>query len=166
MGAFLAAIVGLTVGWFGFAIMRDPMRLLWLAPGSEAYYQRLVLDKSGRISLRLLGALVSLFGLVILTARLGSSLRLRSFEAASNALLALLWILFFGAWFAGFVFGAVQLLRGQMENWFQVWKQSAELGPIAVFPARTPAMAKEARVFTIAFLLLVATAVSIGLWPR
>ena len=70
MGAFLGLGVGAAIGLFGFMVMRNPYVLARLAPGSEGYYQRLVLDTLQRNQLRLLGVLVSLFGGTISISRL------------------------------------------------------------------------------------------------
>lgn len=165
MGGLIGVIVGLAVGGFGFLVMRNPMRLALLAPGAEGYYQRAVLDRWPRISMRILGVLVSLFGLVIFTAALGGVLRLHQLSGASNGLLALLWLVFIGGWGVGLVFIVVQLVRkkslGWMD-WFETWKRGVQLGPIAVYPPITPAMQREAGIFTVGFCLLVAAAVIVG----
>ena len=165
MGGLIGAGAGLTIGGFGFLVMRNPMRLSLLSPGAEGYYQRVVLDRMQRISMRIFGAVMSSFGLVILTAALGGLLKLHFLEGASNGLLALLWLLFIGGWGFGFVYIIVQLIRGRSTgwlDWFQMWKRGTELGPIAVYPPITPAMQRESRIFTAVFCLLVAVAVVAG----
>jgi hypothetical protein len=81
MGSAIGTIIGLALGAFGFVVMRNPMKLCLLAPGQEGYYQRAVLDRWQRVSLRLLGVLVSLFGMVIMSAALGGWLKVRSLQA-------------------------------------------------------------------------------------
>ena len=101
MGGAIGTIVGLAVGAFGFLVMRNPMKLSLLAPGQEGYYQRVVLDRWQRVSLRLLGAIVSLFGLVILSAVLGSWLKVRALRVVSDGLLFEMGLLFISAWVLG-----------------------------------------------------------------
>jgi hypothetical protein len=78
MGAAVGTILGLAVAAIGFVVMRDPMKLSLLAPGEEGYYQRMVFDRWPRISLRRMGALVSLFGMVLLCAALGTVLKVHA----------------------------------------------------------------------------------------
>jgi hypothetical protein len=165
MGGLIGSILGFTLGCCGFLVMRNPMRLALLYPGSVGYYQRIVLDRWQRIPMRLLGALISLFGLVIFTAALGGLLRVRLISGASTGLLVLLWLVFVGAWGLGLVSIVIQLVRkkslGWMD-WFETWKRGVQLGPIAVYPPITPAMQRESQMFTVGFCLLVAAAVMVG----
>jgi hypothetical protein len=154
MGTLVGVIVGLLVGTFGFLVMRNPMRLALLSPWQEGYYQRMVLDTTMRIQLRVLGVLVCLFGASIATASLGSAMKANSFRAASEGLWVLMGLIFFAAWGVGLVLAIWQLFRGELFNWWRMLKASNELGPIAVFPTVTPRMQKEANVFTIALLTL------------
>jgi hypothetical protein len=166
MGGLIVSILGLTLGCCGFLVMRNPMRLALMDPNGEGYYQRIVLDRWKRIQMRIFGALISLFGLVIFTAALGGLLKLRFLRGTSNGLLALLWLVFIGAWGFGLVSIVIQLIRkgsiGWME-WFETWRRGVQLGPIAVYPPITPAMQRESGVFTAGFCLLVAAAVALGL---
>ena len=86
MGGVFGVLVGLPLAVFGFAIMRNPMRLTLLSPWSEGYYQRMVLDTGTRNHLRVLGVLMSLFGAGILTAALSASLKAPFLNAISEGL--------------------------------------------------------------------------------
>ena len=156
MGTIIGSLIGLVLAVFGFAAMRDPMRLNLnpFLPGAKGYYQRMVLDTTMRIQLRVLGVLVSLFGASIFTAMLGSAMRMSSLNAASEGLWVLMGVIFFAAWGVGLVLAIRQLIRGELFDWWRMWKVSAELGPINVFPPVTPRMQKEARFFTIAIISL------------
>lgn len=156
MATIVGSLIGLALAVFGFAAMRDPMRLNLnpFSPSAKGYYQRMVLDTTIRIQLRVLGALVCLFGSSILTASLGSALRLSSLGAMSEGLWVLLGLIFFAAWGVGLVLAIRQLIRGELFNWWRLWKVSAELGPVDVFPPVTPKMQGEVRFFTIALLVL------------
>ena len=135
------------------------MKLCLLTPGQEGYYQRLVLDRWQRVSLRLLGVLVALFGMVILTAALGGLLKARILKTLSDGFLLELWLVFVSAFVFGIVSAIAQTIRGELFDWFRIWKQAALLGPIDVYPPITPAMQREARVFTIGFCVLVSIAI-------
>ena len=162
MRGIVIGIIGLAVGVLGFVVMRDPMKLSLLAPGQEGYYQRAVLDRWQRISLRILGVLVSLFGMVILSAALSSSLKIHALNNVSNGFLAELGLLFILAWVIGLVVTIVQAIRGQLFDWFRSWRRGILLGPIDVYPPITPAMQKESRAFTIGFCVLVIVAIGCG----
>jgi|SRR5882724_3775393 len=165
MGGLIGVIVGLAVGGFGFLAMRNPMRLALLAPWALGYYQRLVLDRWQRIPMRILGAIVSLFGLVVLTAALGGLLKVHLLDGASNGLLALMWLLFIGTCGLGLVYAVIQLIRRRSTgwgDWFEMWKRGVALGPIAVYPPITPAMQRESAIFTASFCVLVAVAIVAG----
>jgi hypothetical protein len=82
MGAAAGLLIGLSVGTFGFLVMRNPMRLTLLS-WQKGYYQRMVLDTTMRNQLRVLGVLVCLFGTSIFTASLGSALKASSLAAVS-----------------------------------------------------------------------------------
>jgi hypothetical protein len=68
----IASILGLALAGFGFTAMRDPMRpnLNPFSSSWRGYYQRTVLDTSTRNQLRVLGALICVFGSGIFTASL------------------------------------------------------------------------------------------------
>ena len=165
MGGLVVVIIGAALGCFGFLVMRNPMRLALLAPGAEGYYQRIVLDRPQRISMRILGALMSLFGLLLSAAVTGASLKLSFLTGASNGLLVLLWVVFVGAWVFGIIATVVRLIQRKSlgwTDWFEMWKRGLQLGPIAVYPAITPAMEQETRIFSIGFIFFVVIAVLIG----
>jgi hypothetical protein len=76
--------------------MRDPMRLNLnpFSPSAKGYYQRMVLDTTMRIQLRVLGVLVCLFGTSILTASLGSAQRASPLNRVSEGLWVLMGLIF------------------------------------------------------------------------
>jgi hypothetical protein len=160
----LASLIGFLLVAFGFAIMRNPMRLALLSGGQQGYYQRLVLDTSHRNQLRAVGAIACVFGGVILTEFLGELLRVGAFSRVSNGLLVLLYLLFGSCFVAGIVLLIVQLAKGhELFDWFRLWKAGTELGSIDVVPAVTTKMRKEASLFTWAFLALVLITVAMSL---
>jgi hypothetical protein len=161
VGAIIGAVVGLALAAFGFAAMRNPMRLNLLSfnPAAESYYQRMVPDTSTRNQLRVLGALICLFGSSIFIASLGAALKIRFLNAVSEGLWVLMGCIFFAAWGAGLIVFVWQLLKGQSFNWFEAWKLGAQLGPIDVFPPITPKMRREAQISTAALMILSCLAV-------
>jgi len=165
MGAVVGVLIGVLVGTFGFLVMRNPMRLALLS-WQKGYYQRMVLDTTMRIQLRVLGVLVCLFGTSIFTASLGSALRLNLFSVVSEGLWVLMGLIFFAAWGVGLILAIRQLIRGELFNWWRMWKVSTELGPIHVFPPVTPKMQREARFFTIALLSLALISVVAALFHQ
>jgi len=165
MGAVVGVLIGVLVGTFGFLVMRNPMRLALLS-WQKGYYQRMVLDTTMRIQLRVLGVLVCLFGTSIFTASLGSALRLNLFSVVSEGLWVLMGLIFFTAWGVGLILAIRQLIRGELFNWWRMWKVSTELGPIHVFPPVTPKMQREARFFTIALLSLALISVVAALFHQ
>jgi hypothetical protein len=165
MGAVVGVLVGLLVGTFGFLVMRNPMRLALLS-WQKGYYQRMVLDTTMRNQLRVLGVLVCLFGTSILAASLGSVLRVSFLNAVSEGLWVLMGLIFFAAWGVGLILAIRQLMKGELFNWWRMWKVSAELGPIDVFPPLTPKMQREARFFTIALLSLALVSVAAALFHQ
>ena len=152
----VGSLIGLAVAVFGFAAMRDPMRLNLnpFSPSAKGYYQRMVLDTTIRIQLRVLGVLVCLFGSSIFTASLGSALRVSSLNTVSEGLWVLMGLIFFAAWGVGLILAIRQLIKGERSKWRRMWKVTADLGPIDDFPPVTPKMRREARLFTIALLSL------------
>jgi hypothetical protein len=124
--------IGLALAVFGFAAMRDPMRLNLnpFSPSAKGYYQRMVLDTAMRIQLRVLGVLVCLLGSSIFTASLGSALRVRSLNTVSEGLWVLMGLIFFAAWGVGLILAIRQLIKGELFNWWRMWKVSADLGPL------------------------------------
>ncbi len=154
MGGVIGVLVGLPIATFGFLVMRNPMRLALLSPWQQGYYQRMVLDTTMRIQLRVLGVLMCLFGASILTSLLGSALKASLLSALSEGLWVLMGLIFFAAWGVGLILAIWQLFRGELFDWWRMLKVSAELGPIDVFPPVTPRMQKEAKLFTVALLSL------------
>lgn len=163
MGGMVGLLVGLPVATFGFLVMRNPMRLTLLSPWQEGYYQRMVLDTTMRNQLRVLGALMCLIGTSIATASLGSLLKMRVFDAASQGLWVLMGLIFFAAWGVGLILAIRQLIRGELSDWWRMWIVSAKLGPIDVFPPVTPKMQKEAKLFTVVLLSLAVLAMAASL---
>jgi hypothetical protein len=163
MGGIIGALIGLPIAVFGFLVMRNPMRLTLLAPRQKGYYQRMALDPAMRIQLRVLGALLSLFGGCIGTVSLGSVLRISVFYAASDGLVFLMGLVFCAAFAMGVVVMIRQLVRGELLNWWQMWMLSMRSDAIEVFPAVTPRMQKEATVFTIALVVLASIAIGFAL---
>jgi hypothetical protein len=161
MGGIVGALVGLAIAIFGFLVMRNPMRLSILAPGELGYYQRMVLDKSSRNSLRAFGMLMCLLGAGVATAGLGAAFKAHALQAMSDGLWSLLGVLFLALWCIGIAVAVWQALRKKSfgwSEWFQSRRRAIELGPIEVFPPITPQMRKEALAFTIGFLILVCVA--------
>jgi hypothetical protein len=109
MFKMVVLMLGGAIGAFGFLAMRDPIRFTLFhrfSPQfttSYAYYQRLVLDRGQRLQLRVLAAILSLFGFMIATASLGSIVHSKKIDSVSEGLLALMGLLFFGAWCGGLV---------------------------------------------------------------
>jgi hypothetical protein len=165
MGAAAGLLIGLSVGTFGFLVMRNPMRLA-LVSWQKGYYQRMVLDTTMRNQLRVLGVLVCLFGTSIFAASLGSALKLSFLTAVSEGFWVLMGLIFFAAWGVGLILAIRQLIKGELFNWWRRWKVSAELGPIDVFPPVTPKMQREARFFTIAPLSLAIISMVAALFHR
>ena len=163
MGAIVFFAIGLCLAAAGFAVLRDPMRLAFISPRSQGYYQRIVLDTWQRIPMRLLGVLISLFGSVIACDALSGLSKLHSLQRLSEAFLLLLSVVFVASWIVGLIVMVRQIAKGRLFDWLQAWRMGLELGPIAVFPPITPKMQKEARVFTISYLaaLVVAAVISV-----
>lgn len=166
MGGVVGVLIGLPIATFGFLVMRNPMRLALLSPEREGYYQHMVLDTASRIQLRVLGILVCLFGAGILTALLGSALKASSLSAISEGLWVLMGLIFFAAWCGGVILAIRQLFRGKLFDSWRIWRASAELGPIDVFPSVTPKMQKEAMLFTIGFISVVVVAAVAALFHQ
>jgi hypothetical protein len=158
MGGIIGVAVGLPLAVFGFAIMRNPIRLALLSPWSEGYYQRMVLDTGMRNQLRVLGVLVCLFGTGITTDTLGVLLKAHFLNSISEGLWVLMGLIFFAAFGFGLILSIVQLFRGQLFDWFRLWKVSAQLGPVDVSPPVTPKMRREANLFTAILLSLASLA--------
>ena len=167
MGAIVGLVIGFGLAAFGFAAMRNPMRLnlLPFSSSSVGYYQRLVLDTSARNQLRVLGALVCLFGSSIFAASLGAAFKIQSLNAVSEGLWVLMGCcIFFCAWGIGLIVFVWQLFKGRSLDWLQAWKVGAQLGPIDVFPPITPKMQREARLATLVFLTLACIASVASVW--
>jgi hypothetical protein len=80
-------------------------------------------------------------------------------SALSDGFLVELGFVFVSAWVLGLILTIAQAIRGELFDWFRIWKQGLLLGPIDVYPPITPAMAKESRAFTIGFFVLVSIAI-------
>lgn len=163
MHGLVAVLIGFVIAAFGFLVMRNPMRLAWFAPTARGYYQRLVLDTCSRNQLRILGVLTCLFGLVVASGGAGGMFNSVLFDAASDAFLVLLWIVFAAACLGGLILGIVQLLTGGTFDWWRPWRTGAMHAEIAVFPPVTPKMKRESAYFTVAFCASVAVAVVLRL---
>ena len=163
MGGIIGVLIGLPLAVFGFLVMRNPMRLSLLSPWSEGYYQRMFLDTGMRNQLRVLGVLMCLFGAGIFTDSLGAMVKAKSLNAISEGLWVLMGLIFYAAFGFGLILTIVQLFKGQLFDWFRVWKVSAQLGPIDVFPPITPKMQREANVFTAILLTLASLAATASL---
>lgn len=166
MGGFVGVLAGLALALFGFMVMRNPMRLALLSlysPGGEGYYQRMVLDTTMRNQLRVLGALVCLFGSSILAASLGAMLKARLLSGISKGLWVLMELIFCVAWCSGLVLFVWQLFKRRVPNWFGMWRAGVDLGPIEMVPRVTPRMQQEARLFTVALLSLTAIAAAVAI---
>jgi len=163
MGGIIGVLIGLPLAVFGFLVMRNPMRLALLSPWSEGYYQRMVLDTGMRNELRVLGILMCLFGAGIFTDLLGAMVKAHFLNAISEGLWVLMGLIFFAAFGFGLILTVVQLFKGQLFDWFRVWKVSVQLGPIDVFPPITPKMQREANLFTAILLTLVCLAATASL---
>jgi hypothetical protein len=164
----VGSLIGLAVAVFGFAAMRNPMRLNLnpFSPSAKGYYQRMVLDTTMRIQLRVFGVLVCLFGSGIFTSFLGSALRVAWLNTVSQGLWVLMGSIFFAAWGLGLILAIRQLIKGELFNSWRMWRVSADLGPIDAFPPVTPKMQREARFFTIALLSLALISVVAALFHR
>jgi len=163
MGAVVGVLVELPLAVFGFVIMRNPMRFTLLTPWSEGYYQRMVLDTAMRNQLRVLGVLVCLFGAGIFTDLLSAALKVSFLHTISEGLWVLMGLIFIAAWGFGLVLAIRQLFKGQTFDWFRMWREIIQRGPIDVFPPITPKMKREAKVFTVALLTLVCLAATASL---
>jgi hypothetical protein len=163
----LLVLAGCALASFGFLVMRNPMCLASISPRTEGYYQRMVLDRYQRIRLRMVGMLMSFFGLVFLVGALNGLLRSKALDSLSEGLLALLWFSFIACISFGVIRFIVQIVRGRtnedFQNWFRALKIGMKLGPIAVYPPITPRMKSESKAFTIAYCFLVGLTVGIAL---
>jgi len=152
MGSFMGTAIGAFLAAFGFLVMWNPMRLAMLAPGARGYYQRIVLETSSRNQLRILGALVCTFGLCISTSASGKLLRSHVLQSISDGFVVLLWVVFISAWVAGVILAIVHFARGRgFGDWFQIWRNSAVLGEVNIYPPVTPKMRREAILSTVIF---------------
>lgn len=166
MKALIATVIGAVLATLGFVAMRNPMWFATLAPRARGYYQRIVLDTSSRNGLRMLGVLVCLFGLVIGTAGWGGLAKNSVLQSISNGLLALLWVVFVACCAVGVILAIVQFARGKGFDWFEVWRTSAQLGEINVYPPVTPKMQREAFLFSLVFCATVLVTIIAALISR
>ncbi len=167
IGVLIAVLFGSGITAMGILVMRNPMHLALLSPGSKGYYQRMILDRSQRLQLRVVGMILSFFGLVVFTGVLSGAFRFKILDALSKDLLVLLSLSFITTFGFGVVYAVVQLVRGQGREvflgWFTMWRRGAELGPIVVYPDVTPRMRSESRMFTVAYCVLVAITLVVAL---
>jgi hypothetical protein len=167
--AFLLLIAS-GIAAMGFLVMRNPMLFVSLAPGAEGYYQRMVLDRHQRNQLRMLGMICSFFGLAMLTDVLSSRLSARIFGTISDGMLVLLSLSFASAFMFGITYTVVQLFRGRWKelfsDWFNIYRQGMELGPIDVSPTITPRMRRESIAFTVIYCSLIGLTLVVALVAR
>jgi hypothetical protein len=104
------------------------------------------------------GRIDILFGAGIFTDSLSAMLKVHSLSSVAAGLWVLMGLIFFAAFAFGFVLAIVQLWRGQLFDWFRLWKVSVQVGPLDVFLPTTPTMQREANLFTEALLALVCLA--------
>jgi hypothetical protein len=163
----LAGAIGFALAAIGFLVLRDPVKVALFSgyTGSEVTrYRRLTRQWSHRIGLRLFGAIIALFGLVILTAVLRKfSTRL---GVVSDGLFIAMSVVFYCAFFGGLGFTVVTAISRQVrtrgaassrkhfEPTVGIVEEAAES-----HPAMTAAMQKERRIFTAVFLFLVGATV-------
>jgi hypothetical protein len=154
----------------GFLAMRNPMLFVFLAPGAEGYYQRMVLDRLQRNQMRMLGMIFSFFGLAMLTGVLSGRLSSRILDAISDGMLVLLWISFTSAFMFGIIYSAVQIFRGRWKELFSrcfdIYKRGTELGPIDVSPTITPRRRRESIAFTVIYSFLIGVTLVVALVAR
>src|ERR1039458_3359309 len=98
------------------------LNLLPFSASAEGYFQRMVLDTPTRNGLRVLCALVCLFGSRIFVASVGAALHLQFLEAISNGLWLLMCCIFIGAWVSGAILSVWQMSKGRTFNWSQALK--------------------------------------------
>ncbi len=167
--AFLLLITS-GIAAMGFSVMRNPMLFVFLAPGAEGYYQRMVLDRFQRNQMRMLGMILSFFGLAILTAVLSSRLSATIFRAISDGMLVLLWLSFASAFMFGVFYMVVQVFRGRgkelFTDWFKMYRQGIELGPIDVSLTITPRTRRESIAFTAIYCSLIALTLVVAFVAR
>lgn len=148
--------------------MRDPMCFALFGtftPQVEGYYQRMVLDRRYRLQLRMVGIVMSFFGLGFFTAALRGLLKYRLVDVLSQAFLVLMALSFTSVFIFGLVHALVETIRGRgfVDEWFRMWKQSMELGPVAAVPIFDPRTDKEKRLFTTVYSVLVGSTLLIAL---
>jgi len=168
MASSFILLIASAIAAMGFLVMRNPMRLAMLAPGAEGYYQRMVLDRYQRNQMRMLGMVLSFFGLMVFTGVLKGFLRSKSFDAVSTGMLVLLWLSFISV--SGLIYLIVQLIRGRWKElffgWFRMYRRGMELGPIDVYPAITPRMRGESLWFTVIYFFLIGLTLTVALALR
>lgn len=158
MGALVGVAIGVVSAVFGFSTMRNPLIFGVLFPFAKGYYQRLMLDTLLRIQLRVLGALICLFGGSIGTHSLAALMKSSWLDAVGEALFVLLIFVFACAFCAGLVLGIWQTYRGELFDWLRIWRTGIQLGTINMVPSITPKMQREARLFVLIFCVLVSVA--------
>jgi len=170
MASAFFLLIASAIAAMGFLVMRNPMRLAMLAPIAQGYYQRIVLDRFQRNQMRMLGMVLSFFGLMIFTAALKEPFRSKIVDAVSSGMLVLLWLAFISAWVFGLIYAIVQLIRGRWKEfffgWFRMYRQGMELGPIDVYPAITPQMRRESLWFTVVYFFLIGLSLVVAIALR
>jgi hypothetical protein len=125
----------------------------------------MMLDTYMRNQHRVLGAIMCLFGSIILTESLAGVLKSPLLKAVSRGLLMLMGCIFYCAFSFGVIFSVWQLVRGQM-HWRKIFGRAEDISPIDVSPSITPNMRREADIFTVALLALACVAVIVSVWMR
>jgi hypothetical protein len=170
MASSFILLIAFAIAALGFLVMRNPMLLAMLAPGAEGYYQRMVLDRYQRNQMRIVGMVLSFFGLMLFTSVLKGFSRSKGFDAVSTGMLVLLWFSFISAWVSGLIYLMVQLIRGRWKElffgWFRMYRRGIELGPIDVYPAVTPRMRVETLWFTVVYFFLIGLTLTVALTVR
>ncbi len=170
MASAFFLLIAFAIAAMGFSVMRNPMRLAMLAPMAQGYYQRMVLDRFHRNQMRVLGMVLSFFGLMIFTAALKGPFKYKIVDAVSSGMLVLLWFTFISAWVFGLIYAIVQLIRGRWNEfffgWFRMLRRGMELGPIDVYPAITPRMRRESLWFTVIYFFLIGLTLAVAVARR
>ena len=73
-------------------------------------------------------------------------------------------LIFFALGCVGLILAIRRLIKGQLFDWWRMWKVSAGLVPVECFQPVTPKMQKEARFFTIALFCLALISVTSALF--
>lgn len=163
MVTVIVLIFTFALATFGFLVMQNPMRIVWIAPRGRGYYQRVFVDATKRLQLRGLGMIFSFVGLMISTGILSSVYKTRFLDALANGMLVLLWISFVGGFAFGTVYLIVQIFR---RGWKQAFlgslimqREARRAGPFAADPAVTPRIQMEANISMAVYCFVMAVVV-------